>query len=214
MAVDPTLLPACNQLESKQSTTIESVTTAINRIFEYLRSNKSNSTTFYASDRVLRVQTDGAYLSLPNSGSTSGVVMYLGNKTDTNLMNGLVAYCSATIKFIVSSTGECEYASAFLGAKMAESLSLVLTDLGFQQEAIDITVDNTCVKGLADHTTKQKCTRHINMRINWLRDRVRQGKFTITWRPGEHIKAANFMSKSTTVKEYMESLDYLITRKR
>jgi hypothetical protein len=41
--------------------------------------------------------------------------------------------------------------------------------------------DNTCAIGIATDSIKQKCSKAIDMRFHWVRDRVRQGQFTISY---------------------------------
>jgi hypothetical protein len=44
--------------------------------------------------------------------------------------------------------------------------------------------DNTTATGYINGTIKQKCTKAMDMRFYWIKDRVKQGQFKIYWGPG------------------------------
>jgi hypothetical protein len=44
-----------------------------------------------------------------------------------------------------------------------------------------IMCDNTCAIGIATDSIKQKRSKAIDMRFHWVRDRVRQGQFIISY---------------------------------
>jgi hypothetical protein len=74
-----------------------------------------------------------------------------------------------------------EYAALFVGAQHAASLRNILEDLGYPQPPTVIMCDNTCAIGMATDSINQKRSKAINMRFHWVRDRVRQGQFIISY---------------------------------
>jgi hypothetical protein len=44
--------------------------------------------------------------------------------------------------------------------------------------------DNTTTTGYSNGTIKQKCTKAMDMRFYWIKDRVKQGQFNVYWGPG------------------------------
>jgi hypothetical protein len=58
-----------------------------------------------------------------------------------------------------------------------------LSDLGYPQPPSIIMCDNTCAIGIATYSIKQKRSKAIDMRFHfhWVRDRVRQGQFIISY---------------------------------
>jgi hypothetical protein len=44
--------------------------------------------------------------------------------------------------------------------------------------------DNSTAMGIANDSINQKCSKAMDMRFYWIRDRVRQGQFIIHWRRG------------------------------
>jgi hypothetical protein len=53
--------------------------------------------------------------------------------------------------------------------------------------------DNTTATGYINGTTKQKCTKSMDMRFYWIKDRVKQGQFNVYWGPGYQNLADYFI---------------------
>ena len=95
----------------------------------------------------------------------------------------------------MSSAGEAEYAALFAGAQHAASLRTILNDLGYPQPPTIIMCDNTCAIGIATDSIKQKRSKAIDMRFHWVRDRVRQGQFSISYIKSED-NVADYFTKN------------------
>ena len=57
----------------------------------------------------------------------------------------------------------------------------------------DTLYDNKCAVWLASDTVTPKKTKSIDMQFHWIRDRIRQQQFTVTWHQGAHNLADLFM---------------------
>ncbi len=126
-------------------------------------------------------------------GATS--FFFLGNSNQSLHINGATYVFSSIIPCIVSSAGEAEYAALFAGAQHAASLRTILSDLGYPQPPTIIMCDNTCAIGIATDSIKQKRSKAIDMRFHWVRDRVRQGQFTISYIKSAY-NIADFFTKN------------------
>ena len=160
---------------------------------------------------ILRVYSDGSYQSLPDSRSMAGAFFFCGNKDDTDFVNGPIDAMSTVIKFILSSTGECEFASLFLAGTRALPHIQTLVNLGHPQPltGTPILVDNTFAVGLANDNIKAKHSKAIDMRFHWIRDRVRQGQFQVSWVEG--IKqVADFFTKALPVWKHKQAMHYMV----
>ncbi len=131
-----------------------------------------------------------------------GGYFFLGNWNEPLHINGATHVFSSIIPCIVSSAGEAEYASLFPGAQHAASLRIILSDLGHPQLPTIIMCDNTCAIGIVTDLIKQKRSKAIDMRFHWVRDRVRQGQFTISY-----IKSADIKSADNIADYFTKNLD-------
>jgi 3',5'-cyclic AMP phosphodiesterase CpdA len=158
---------------------------------------------------ILHIQSDASYLSRPNSRSVAGGIFYLGNHDQPTLINGAIHAISSIIPVVVASVGEAEYAALFMNGQEGEGLRAILTDLGHPQPATIILCDNQCAVGIATDTVKVKKTKSIDMKFNWIRDRVRQKHFIISWRKGEH-NLADFFTKALPVHIHQSLMPLLV----
>lgn len=132
----------------------------------------------------LAIQSDASYLSRPNARSVAGGVFYLINNDSTRTSNGPCHAISNIIPVVVSSVAEAEYAALFLNGREGAMLRTILHDLGYPQSSTTIYCDNACAVGIATDTVTPKRTKSMDMQFHWIRDRVRQLLFTVTWRKG------------------------------
>jgi hypothetical protein len=208
-AVDSLMLTAINNLSSQQSHATANTMTAARRLLAYAASHPNAELIFTASDMILHVQSDAAYLARPDSQSLAGGLHYLGIP-DPTFINGAIHNLCATIPAVVSSAGEAEYGALFMNAQQAEYERTILTALGHPQPPTTILTDNDFAQGLANDSIKQKCSKAILMRYHWVRDRVRLNHFNILWRKGE-LNLADFFTKPLPVHQHQRIAPFLIT---
>jgi hypothetical protein len=75
-----------------------------------------------------------------------------------------------------------------------------LADFNYIQDATPILCDNSFATNLANDTVKQKRSKAIDMRWHWIRERVKQQHFDITWTSGETNIADFFTKALPTIK--------------
>lgn len=61
---------------------------------------------------------------------------------------------------------------------------MILQALDHKQPPTELVTDNSTAHGITNDTVKQKRSKAMDMRYYWIRDRVRQNQFTVSWRPG------------------------------
>ncbi len=71
---------------------------------------------------------------------------------------------------------------------------MVLSGIGYNQEATPIINDNSFVKSMVNDECKQKRAKAVDMRFHWLKDRVRQGQFDVRWCQG-HTNISDYLTK-------------------
>jgi hypothetical protein len=196
-AVDPTMLCAISKISSAQAKPTAAVLRATEHLLHYAASHPAATITYHASDMRLVTHSDASYLSETGARSRAGGMHFLGNQGPAHeqLVNGTVSCLTSIIPAVTSSAAEAEYAALFLNATDASVLRTQLADLGYPQQPTPIIVDNKCAVGIANTTVKIRRTKAMDMRWHWVRDRVRQGQFTVEWHPGKD-NLADFFTKA------------------
>jgi hypothetical protein len=135
---------------------------------------------------ILHIHSDASYLSENEAKRRAGGFFYMGSndKTDKKLTNGAILIISKVLKHVMSSAAEAEIGAVFINAKEGAILRTTLEELGHKQPPIPIETDNTTATGYSNGTIKQKCTKAMDMRFYWIKDRVKQGQFNVFWGPG------------------------------
>ena len=88
------------------------------------------------------------------------------------------------IKAVMSSAAEAELGALYINAQEAVYLQKILTKMGHAQPRTPIQTDNTMAEGVINNRIQPKCTKAMDVRFHWLRNREAQGQFRIYWRPG------------------------------
>ena len=89
--VDPTILPAINEIAMVQSDSTENINSKITKSLDYLAIYQNAKIKYYASDMALQIYSDTAYFVLPKARSRIAGYFYLSkycsgknNKITTN----------------------------------------------------------------------------------------------------------------------------------
>ena len=69
-----------------------------------------------------------------------------------------------------------------------------LAEMGRQQPPTPVSTDNTAATRIVNGTAKQKRSRVIDMIFYWVRDRIRQNHFHISWEEGKN-NLADYVTK-------------------
>jgi hypothetical protein len=208
--VDSTMMVAVGRLGSLQAKATTAILPDVAHFLQYAATWPAASVVYHASDMMLAVDSDASYLSESGSRSRAGGRHYLRDSTGTRSDNGAVAIVSTIIDAVMSSACEAEYAALFLNAKMAEDLRATLEDLGWPQGATVITSDNSAAVGIATGTAKQRRSKAVDMRFDWIRDRVAQGHFSVVWAPGV-TNRADFFTKLHSAKHTKTTRQLYVT---
>jgi hypothetical protein len=208
-AVDPTMLTTTNTIASLQATPTQAVRAQAVRLLQYAAAYPNNAIVYNKSKMHVILQVDASYLSRSNARSVAGGVAYFGDAANPTKENGMIHAISSIIDVVVSSAGEAEYGAAFLFAQQGVSLRTIATALGHIQPPTPILCDNEFAIGLATDSIKQKKSKSIDMRFHWLRDRIRQGQFTITHLAGK-LNLADFFTKTLPCALHQELMPRLV----
>ena len=137
----------------------------------------------------LAIKSDASYLSAYNAQSRVGGIHYLTSSVlDPNApappRNGALLVLSNILKNVVSSAAEAEIAATFFNGQEGCPIIATLAEMGWPQNIVVITTDNSCAEGFCNRTTKQKRTKAIDMHFYWILDRCDQKQYKVIWHPG------------------------------
>jgi hypothetical protein len=200
--LDHTLLPTVTYLACFQAAPTLETMAAMERLLGYCAKHPNATQVIHPSPMLLTVFSDASFLNRPNSGSTIGGIHTLSDHSPGNL-NASVHAESSGIPVIVSSAGEAELASAFGNAKIAHDERTILRNLGYPQPPTPIYCDNECTIGLAHNALRKKQSKSMDLRWDWLRDRVAQNMFVLPYIRSLQ-NPADFFTKALPVHRHRE----------
>jgi hypothetical protein len=135
---------------------------------------------------ILHIQSDASYSSVSHARSRLGGLFYCGDKPpNADKLNGSILNSAALIKNIVASEAESKVGACFQNAQSGAPLRVTLTELGHQQPARPLRMDNSTEFGILNEKIKQKWSKAIDIRYHWLTDRVHQKQCYAYWCPGK-----------------------------
>ena len=192
-AVDPTMLHAINDIALSASKGTEETLKATLHLLNYAHTHQASSIIYRASDMILRVDSDAAYLVAPEARSRAGGYHYLSDKEGT-LFNGPVLILAKVLKNVMASAAEAEIGALFLNGQEAAGIRTCLEAMGYPQPATPLKTDNSTADGIINGTMKQKRSKAIDMRFHWIKDRTKRGQFHVFWDSGKN-NLADFYTK-------------------
>ena len=115
-AVDPSMLVALNEIATKQAKPTEDTQRKLQHLLDYVATHPNAVIRYHKSDMVLHVDSDAAYLVLPEARSRMAGHYFLSTDptlTRTILPNGPILTECRTIKHVVASSAEAETSALF-----------------------------------------------------------------------------------------------------
>ena len=184
----------------------------VDHVFGYLKKEPNLGIEYRASDMVLKAESDASYNSEAKSRSRTGGYLYYGREDDEDWVNGPVMIVSAIQRLVATSACEAEYVALFETGKAAAAMRNILEELGFTQPGpTAINCDNQAATAIANDEAREKRTRHMSMRLHWVKDQVYQHVLAVRWRPG-CSNLADFVTKLLERKEFEEKRDRVMVR--
>ena len=188
-ALDNTILPALNQIGTEQALPTTNTKRKIRRLLDYVATYPKAYLRFYASNMLLQIDSDAAYLVLPKARSRLAGYFRLLDKNKKFKYNGAILIECKTIRHVVSSAAEAETHGVFHNAKIGVNLRHLLEAMGHKQPPTPLATDNSTTAGFVNKNIQLKKSKSWDMNMHWLRDREHQKQFTVTWEKGSGNKA-------------------------
>ena len=167
--MDPTLNTALNYIALSQAHPTENTKKKYIRLMDYVATYPDAYIRYNASDMILHVDSDAAYLVLPNAKSRiAGFFQLTDHPSDSNPppTNGPLLVECKTIKHVVTSAAEAETSALFHNAKTSIPIRRILIALGHPQPPTPIQVDNSTAAGFVNKNITQKRSKSWDMRFH------------------------------------------------
>ena len=160
--VDPTILPAINDIGSQQSKPTQITVKHLCQLLDYVASNPNATIRYKASDMVLHIHSDGSYLSAPQSRSRAAGHFFLSARPKDIKApdhppphsNGPVHTVSKTLRNVMAFAAEVELGSLFYNGQEAIPLRHALIEMGHPQPPTPIATDNSTALGIVTSSIK------------------------------------------------------------
>jgi hypothetical protein len=209
---DPTYITAVNEIATESAKPTENSMKKIERLMGYARAFPNNFTKYYKSDMILKIEADASFNSRPKGRSVLGGIHYLTTiekLEDNSHRNGPINCISSLSDVVVLSATEAEYASVSKNARAGVYERQVLEAMGYKQPPTTLLTDNEVAIGLTYDRLKQKCSKSIDLRFHWIRDRVKQNQFKVNYIKGTH-NLADFFTKSLPNTNFTELMHKIV----
>jgi hypothetical protein len=197
-AVDPTMLPAINEISGSQASPTQKTMSACKMLLDYAATYPLAIIRYHASDMALHTDTDAAFLVLPNARSRYAG-HYILSDTPPPLPakpnpkpNGPILTVCKTIRGVVTSAAESETAGVYGNGQETIAVRIALRALGHPQSATPLKTDNSTSYSFVHANIKQRRSKTWDMRWNWLRDKETHKQLRIWWDKGIHNDADYF----------------------
>ena len=149
------MLHMLNELATLVNTGTQETMKAVTHFLNYCASNRDAEKLYRASDMILTIDGDAAYLVAAMACSRAGGFHYLGN-IDGNLFNGSIYVLAKIIKNVMGSAAEAECGGLYLNAKQAIPERMTLIELGHPQPPTPLKTNNSTADGIMNSTVKQQ----------------------------------------------------------
>ena len=181
-AIDNTLLPALNTIAASQSSPTLATKSACHHLLDFCASHQNVFVRFFASNMVLGIDSDAAYLVAPKARSRiAGYFQLTSGFRSPKFINGPILIECKTLRHVVASSAEAETAGLFHNCQTAIPLRYLLQAIGHPQPATPVKTDNTTALAFVRNNITQKRSKSWDMRYYWLRGKEQDGVFDIYW---------------------------------
>ena len=190
-ALDYTLLPSLSDISTTQAKPTANTAKEVDWLFDYVATYPLVKIRFHASDMILHVESDAAYLIAPGAKSRIAGYYYLSNKDGTFDNPPFFVLCQL-LRHVVASAAESETAGTFFNAREIIHLRRHLIALGHPQPPTVLKTDNSTTAAFIHKNMKLKKSKSWDMRFFWLRDAELLKQLVVKWARGTTNKADYF----------------------
>ena len=206
-AMDYTMLVSLNDIGTTQAKPTEWTKAQCQQLMDYAATHPNPTVRYYASDMILTIDSDAAYLVLPQARSRIAGYHYLSSlplsPEQSPPLNAPILVLCKTLRTVVSSAAESETAGVFTNAQLALPIRYILQCLGHQQPPTPIKSDNSTTTGFVNNNIHQKRSKSWDMKYHWLRDKEVQKQIKVYWEKGVQ-NLADYFTKHHPTKHHLK----------
>ena len=163
----------------------------------------------------LKVASDAAYLVLPNARSRVAGHFFLEatpipNKAYPGTNNAPLLTECYSLKNVVSSAAEAECGGIFHNCTIAIGIRNTLQEMGHPQKKTSVITDNTTATSFVHSAMRAKRSKSWDMKYHWLRDRMAQQQFLVTWQKGAMNQADYFTKHHPPRIHKIQRYDFIL----
>ena len=175
----------------------------------YLNTTKTKELVFQGSTSIkkggvrITCYTDASWADDPDTRrSTAGYLVYIGTT--------LLFWGSKLERLHALSTAEAEYLAAIRGLKQVLHLQNLLEELDIKEQSQPIIyIDNAaCINILEGDDNNRSKTRHMDLRVKWMRHYISSGRIEVRWINGEE-QPADVLTKAVSKAVFEHHVDRL-----
>ena len=215
-AIDNTILVALNEIAASQSAPTQHTNEKIKMLLDYLSTYPEAKIRYTASDMILHLDSDAAYLVAPKARSRIAGYFYCGSKyikniSPTSPLNGPIHIECKLLKHVVASAEGAETAGLFHNCQTAVMIRNMLFALGHIQPPTPAKTDNSTAASFVNNTLKKKRSKAWDVRYHWLCDQTALDKFLIYWDKGSN-NYADYHTKHHAPSHHLKSRDTYVLK--
>jgi hypothetical protein len=197
---DPTIIVALKEISNSQSSPTEHTQKACNMLLDYLSTHPNANIPYHASNMVLPVCSNAAYVALPNARScAAGHFFFTDLPSATSLppnpkLNGAIHVLCKAICTAAASAFDAETGSLFLNAQEAVHICTALIEMGHPQPATPLEIENSTAHGILHAQVCVKNLKPLTCITTGSKIALLRSNLTSTGPPGESTVPITFPS--------------------
>ena len=128
-----------------------------------------------------------------------------------NLYSSAISWKSSLQSVVSLSTTEVEYIALAEAVKESFWLKGIMGDFGIQQEAVEIKCDSSSAICLTKHQTFHERSKHVNVRLHFIRDEVNNGSVKVE-KVGTEENVSDMLTKAipnSKLKHCLELINFI-----
>ena len=197
-AIDSTLLVALNDIAAHQARPTQFILSKCKQLLDYAATFPNVTLRFHASDMILHVDSDAAYLVQDGARSRIAGHYILSSRPPPapqiplKRPNAPILVECKTLRNVVASAAEAETGGLFHNAQNIMHIRHLLHSIGHAQPPTPLKTDNNTASAFVNKTLRQRKSKSWDMKFHWLRDRELQRLIRVFWDRGINNDADYF----------------------